>query len=295
MLYEIKNLQCTYDKHYVEGVSKVVLNIEHLVIPRGKKIFIVGESGIGKSTILEVLGMMNNTIIPNSETQFHFYQEGNHSTDLLAMWNNNNDDELSDFRRKHFNFIFQSTNLMRNFTAYENISITRMLQGYSQEEAFAKAHQVIKDLNLEEHVNETTMAQDLSGGQQQRLAFARAIIPNFTVLFGDEPTGNLDAENARNAMELLSKKLNEMQGSSAIIVSHDMRLSMDFADVIIKIKKCEMKIMRRVNNIEYTEIIFYGLITDESVYMPTDSTRKAWTNTIDEYTDVEFEQFLKRG
>jgi ABC-type phosphate/phosphonate transport system ATPase subunit len=96
-------------------------------------------------------------------------------------------------------------------------------------------------------------------------------------------------------MELLSNKLNEMQGSSAIIVSHDMRLSMDFADVIIKIKKSEMKITRRVNNIEYTEIIFYGKITDESVYMPTDSTRKAWTNTINEYTDVEFEQFLKRG
>lgn len=289
MLYEIKNLQCTYDKHYVEGVSKVVLNIEHLVIPRGKKIFIVGESGIGKSTILEVLGMMNNTIIPNSETQFHFYQEGNYSTDLLAMWNNNNDDELSDFRRKHFNFIFQSTNLMRNFTAYENISITRMLQGYSQEEAFAKARQVMADLGLE-HIDETRMAQELSGGQQQRLAFARAIIPDFTVLFGDEPTGNLDADNARKAMELLSNKLNEMQGSSAIIVSHDMRLSMDFADVIIKIKKCLTE-----KNDSHDDNTFYGLITDESVYMPTDDTRKAWSNTIDEYTDVEFEQFLKRG
>lgn len=289
MLYEIKKLQCTYDKHYVEGVSKVVLNIEHLVIPRGKKIFIVGESGIGKSTILEVLGMMNNTIIPNNETHFHFYQEGNYSTDLLAMWNNNDDDELSDFRRKHFNFIFQSTNLMRNFSAYENISITRMLQGYSQEEAFAKAHQVMADLGLD-HIDETRMAQELSGGQQQRLAFARAIIPDFTVLFGDEPTGNLDADNARKAMELLSNKLNEMQGSSAIIVSHDMRLSIDFADVIIKIKKCVTE-----KNDSNDDNTFYGLITDESVYMPTDDTRKSWTNTLHEYTDKEFEQFLKRG
>ena len=139
MLYEIKNLRCTYDKHYTEGVSKVVLNIEHLVIPRGKKIFIVGESGIGKSTILEVLGMMNNTIIPDNSTVFRFYEKENTPSDLLNMWKNNDDDELSDFRRKHFNFIFQSTNLMRNFTAFENISITRMLQGYSQKEAFAKA------------------------------------------------------------------------------------------------------------------------------------------------------------
>ena len=289
MLYEIKNLQCTYDKHYVEGVSKVVLNIEHLVIPRGKKIFIVGESGIGKSTILEVLGMMNNTIIPNPDTIFNFYQDGNKVTDLLAMWNNHDDDELSDFRREHFNFIFQSTNLMRNFTAYENISITRMLQGYSQEEAFAKARQVMADLGLE-HIDETRMAQELSGGQQQRLAFARAIIPDFTVLFGDEPTGNLDADNARKAMALLSNKLTEKEGSSAIIVSHDMRLSMDFADVIIKIKKCVAE-----KNDKHDDNTFYGLITDQSIYMPADDTRTTWTNGVDDYADAEFEQFLTRG
>lgn len=289
MLYEIKNLKCTYDKHYVEGKSKVVLDIEHLVIPRGKKIFIVGESGIGKSTILEVLGMMNNTVVPNPKTIFYFYQEGDNATDLMAMWNNNDDDELSDFRRDHFNFIFQSTNLMRNFTAYENISITRMLQGYSQEEAFTKARQVMADLGLE-HVDETRMAHELSGGQQQRLAFARAIIPDFTVLFGDEPTGNLDADNARKAMALLSNKLTEKEGSSAIIVSHDMRLSMDFADVIIKIKKCVA-----VKNDKHDDNTFYGLINAQSVYMPADDTRTIWTNGVDDYTDAEFEQFLKRG
>ena len=289
MLYEIKNLQCTYDKRYVEGVSKVVLNIEHLVIPHGKKIFIVGESGIGKSTILEVLGMMNNTIIPNPKTVFLFYQEGQEATDLLAMWNDHDDDELSEFRREHFNFIFQSTNLMRNFTAYENISITRMLQGYSQEEAYVKARQVMADLGLE-HIDETRMAQELSGGQQQRLAFARAIIPDFTVLFGDEPTGNLDADNARRAMELLSNKLTEKEGSSAIIVSHDMRLSMDFADVIIKIKKCVAE-----KSDKHDDNTFYGLINDQSVYVPTDERRTAWTKGVDDYADAEFEQFLKRG
>jgi ABC-type lipoprotein export system ATPase subunit len=72
MLYEIENLQCTYDKNYVEGKSEIVLTIQHLQIPRGKKIFIVGESGIGKSTILEVLGMMNNTTIPNKQSKFIF-------------------------------------------------------------------------------------------------------------------------------------------------------------------------------------------------------------------------------
>ena len=290
MLYEIKNLQCTYDRHYIEGKSKIVLRIDHLVIPRGKKIFIVGESGIGKSTILEVLGMMNNTIVPNDSTIFKFYEENNNPSDLLTMWKNNDDDELSDFRKKHFNFIFQSTNLMRNFTAFENISITRMLQGYSQEEAFAKAHKVIADLGLKEHVDENSMAHELSGGQQQRLAFARAIIPDFTVLFGDEPTGNLDADNARNTMKLLSDKLNEKQGSSAIIVSHDMRLAIDFADVIIKIKKCVAQ-----KNDLHDDSTFYGLITEQSVYTPTDLTKKAWTNGDNVYADTEFEQLLKRG
>lgn len=289
MLYEIKNLQCTYDRHYIEGKSKIVLRINHLVIPRGKKIFIVGESGIGKSTILEVLGMMNNTIVPNDSTIFKFYEENNNPSDLLTMWKNNDDDELSDFRKKHFNFIFQSTNLMRNFTAFENISITRMLQGYSQDEAFAKTRKVMADLGLE-HIDESRMAQELSGGQQQRLAFARAIIPDFTVLFGDEPTGNLDADNARNAMKLLSDKLNEKQGSSAIIVSHDMRLAIDFADVIIKIKKCVAQ-----KNDLHDDSTFYGLITEQCVYEPTDLTKKAWTNGDNVYADTEFEQLLKRG
>lgn len=289
MLYEIENLQCTYDKNYVEGKSKIVLTIQHLQIPRGKKIFIVGESGIGKSTILEVLGMMNNTTIPNKQSKFIFFDDDNLPVDMNAMWNRGNDDELSEFRRKHFNFIFQSTNLMRNFTAYENITITRMLQGYSKEEAFAKAHQVMADLGLD-HIDETRMAQELSGGQQQRLAFARAIIPDFTVLFGDEPTGNLDADNARKAMELLSNKLNEMKGSSAIIVSHDMRLAIDFADVIIKIKRC---VSEKTNH--YDDNTFYGLITDQSVYVPSNEERSIWSNGCDSYDDQQFEQFLKRG
>ena len=73
-LFELEHLRCSYDKHYREGLSRVVLEIEHLTIPKGKKIFIVGESGIGKSTILETLGMMNNTIVPDSRTRFEFFE-----------------------------------------------------------------------------------------------------------------------------------------------------------------------------------------------------------------------------
>lgn len=286
-LFDISNLRCSYDKNYREGISKVVLEIHNLVVPRGKKIFIVGESGIGKSTILEVLGLMNNTIVPGDKTKFLFYDKDGGEVDLLALWAMNSDDELSKFRLNHFNFIFQSTNLMRNFTAYENIALTRMIQGYSKEEAFAKTAEVLADLGLG-HITDDRMAQELSGGQQQRLAFARAILPDFTVLFGDEPTGNLDSDNAVRAMDLLSSKLNKMEGSSAIIVSHDMHLSATFADMIIKIRKEG----RRVNDVK-DEVAYYGIIDQTSVYTPSEDKSK-WSNGIDTYKADEFEKFLKR-
>lgn len=286
-LFEISNLRCSYDRNYREGISKVVLEIRDLVLPRGRKIFIVGESGIGKSTILEVLGLMNNTIVPQQDTKFLFYDKEDNLVDLMELWASESDDALSEFRLKHFNFIFQSTNLMRNFTAYENIALTRMLQGYSQEEAFAKASQVLADLGLG-HIAQDRMAQELSGGQQQRLAFARAILPDFTVLFGDEPTGNLDSDNAAKAMELLSDKLNELNGSSAIIVSHDMHLSATFADMIIKIRKES----RQSGDVK-DEVSYYGVIDQTCIFTPSED-KTSWSNGLETYETTAFEQYLKK-
>lgn len=286
-LFEIADLRCSYDNDYREGVSKVVLEIKDLVLPKGRKVFIVGESGIGKSTILEVLGLMNNTIVPDQKTRFLFYDNDGKAVDLMDLWNRNDDDELSQFRLKHFNFIFQSTNLMRNFTAYENIALTRMLQGYSQQEAFEKASNTLADLGLGQ-ITEDRMAHELSGGQQQRLAFARAILPDFTVLFGDEPTGNLDSDNAVKAMELLSGKLNELEGSSAVIVSHDMHLSVTFADIIIKIRK-EERVMEDVKD----EVVYYGVIDKNCIFLPSED-RKTWSNGLETYEAADFELYLKK-
>lgn len=286
-LFEIEDLRCSYDNDYREGVSKVVLEIKDLVLPKGRKVFIVGESGIGKSTILEVLGLMNNTIVPDQKTRFLFYDNDGKAVDLMDLWNRNDDDELSQFRLKHFNFIFQSTNLMRNFTAYENIALTRMLQGYSQQEAFEKASKTLADLGLGQ-ITEDRMAHELSGGQQQRLAFARAILPDFTVLFGDEPTGNLDSDNAVKAMELLSGKLNELEGSSAVIVSHDMHLSVTFADIIIKIRK-EERVMEDVKD----EVVYYGVIDKNCIFLPSED-RKTWSNGLETYEAADFELYLKK-
>lgn len=286
-LFEIQNLRCSYDKHYREGQSKVVLEIEHLAIPRGKKIFIVGESGIGKSTILETLGMMNNTIVPGDPTTFDFYESADKALDLKGMWKKR-DKVLSDFRLKHYSFIFQSTNLMRNFTAFENIAFTRMLQGFSKFSCFQRTKKVLADLGLD-HIDEKRMAQELSGGQQQRLAFARAILPNFTVLFGDEPTGNLDAENAVRVMEILTNKLSEHEGASAIIVSHDMHLAVTFADVIVKIRKCF-----RPKEHEEDEDISYGICNDTCIYYRKNNEHDIWTNGQEEYGSSDFETFLRK-
>lgn len=260
-LFSIDNLRCTYDHPYVEGKSHVVLEIPHLELSRGEIIFIVGESGIGKSTILETLGMMNNTLVPDVSTRFLFYEKDGKEVDLKALWTKS-DDTLSRLRLDNYSFIFQSTNLMRNFTAYENIAFTRMLQGYSRTESFERTRQLLEDLGLE-HIDEQRMTQELSGGQQQRLAFARAILPDFTVLFGDEPTGNLDPENARRVMQIISRKLHELEGASAIIVSHDIHLANTFADTIIKIRRTV-----RPKKSDDDEDIIYGIIDQTCISQP---------------------------
>ena len=288
MLFEIEKMRCSYDKHYREGLSKVVLEIEHLQIPRGKKVFIVGESGIGKSTILETLGMMNNTIVPSNFTHFVFNGADGESVDLKELWKKG-DKTLSEFRLKNYSFIFQSTNLMKNFTAFENIAFTRMLQGFSRYSCFQRTKKTLADLGLD-HIDEQRMAQELSGGQQQRLAFARAILPDFTVLFGDEPTGNLDAENAVRVMEILNCKLSEHDGASAIIVSHDMHLAVTFADLIVKIRK---QIRPKANPND--EDVTYGYIDDSCVYAPNCvDVGRSWSNGKDYYTEKDFEDFLRR-
>ena len=286
LLFDIENLRCSYDHPYHEGQSRVALEIRSLKIYRGQRVFIVGESGIGKSTILETLGMMNNTIVPDSTTRFTFHEAEGKETDLCQLWYGG-DENLSRFRLFNYSFIFQSTNLMRNFTAYENVAYTRMLQGYSQQECFKKAKQVLADLGLE-HVDELRMTQELSGGQQQRLAFARAVLPDYVVLFGDEPTGNLDSENAMRVMQILNKRSEERRDTTAIIVSHDMHLATTFADVIVKIQK---KVKPRQTSEE--EEITYGYIDENCIFRPN-AERHLWEGANISMDTQSFETFLRK-
>lgn len=286
LLFELGNIRCSYDRPFREGVSRVVLEISSLRIERGKRVFIVGESGIGKSTILETLGMMNNTIVPDSSSRFIFRDSRENPVDLIALWHQG-DRALSHFRLNNYSFIFQSTNLMRNFTTFENVAYTRMLQGYPKEECFSKTRQLLKELGLG-HIDENRMTQELSGGQQQRLAFARAIIPDYTVIFGDEPTGNLDSENAMKVMKILLRRCKENGDASSIIVSHDMHLATTFADVIVKIRKV-VKLGKGLD----TESSTYGIIDDKCVFYPVDD-RTRWIGDGMSMLQSEFEDYLRK-
>ena len=285
LLFKIEKLRCSYEIPYREDTSRVVLEIESLKIEKGQIVFIVGESGIGKSTILETLGMMNNTIVADSSTRFAYYDVNENEIDLAKMWRDD-DNVLSRFRLNNYSFIFQSTNLMRNFTVYENVAYTRMLQGYSKDECFERTRQVLDVLGLG-HIGEQRMTQELSGGQQQRLAFARAVLPDYSVLFGDEPTGNLDPENAMKVMRMLEQQSKESANSSAIIVSHDMHLATTFANTIIKIQK-RTEPRKTTDDEEKT----YGYIDDSCVFSPNES-RTIWHGNGISMDTHAFEEYLR--
>lgn len=282
MFYELRNVQCSYDK------NKVVLKIDELIIPKDKIIFIVGVSGSGKSTILETLGMMNNTLMPKTENSvFRFYNPFSNDAiiDMYDLWTKG-DKTISLFRQKFLSFIFQNTNLMPNLTAYENIIITSLIQGQSKNKCLEQAKIVIKELELEEHIGEDTLISNLSGGQRQRIAFARAITTDFTVLFGDEPTGNLDHYNSRNLMNVVKKEVDEIEtNKTAIVVSHDIDLALDYAEQIVFIEKMLDESCPNKSK--------YGVIGNEFTYKKSEKKPDTWANHCNVYTKKQLSELLK--
>lgn len=225
--FEIENLQCSYNQR------DCVLEIEKLEIPRGKVVFIVGESGCGKSTILETLGLMNNTLYnPEHKAKFMFMPDEETSIDCLQIWKGKSR-KLSDIRKRYFSFIFQQTNLMKNFNIWENANLPRLIKALPPSRTYPE---ILEQVGLKQICDKHNVSE-LSGGQQQRLAFVRAFMPEFSILFGDEPTGNLDPANADKLMRLIATEIHKSDSKTAIIVSHTPELYKRYADVIITIQK----------------------------------------------------------
>ena len=284
MLFKINKLRCFYT-----NPNEPVLLVDNLIINKGELTFIIGPSGVGKSTFLETLGMMNNTICSNTdkieEGELSFYpNNSSKATNLYQRWKME-EKYTSYLRRKHFSFIFQNNNLMKSLNAYENIDITQMIQGVNKVQAREKTLKIINSLALEKDIydkekNKIKKISELSGGQQQRISFARAIVTDFTVLFGDEPTGNLDSKNAHNLMSILKTKLIEDK-KSAIIVSHDINLAIEYADNIVLIQS---ELSEKENVIRK-----FGRINEASVFS---KNKTKWNNNGNEFTNQQLKRNL---
>ena len=262
LLYHIKDLHCTYKK-----LVPPVLIIEELKIKKGSRVFFIGPSGVGKSTILESLGLMNNTIKYHNDNAvfnvFYDLKEGSVKTEcLLSIWNKG-EKKLSDLRNKIFSFIFQSNNLFSSMSGYQNIISGAVINGMDSLSAREKTSELLSkllpDLNLS--TNQDFNILEMSGGQRQRVSFSRAIIANKPILFADEPTGNLDWYNADNVMNDLHANMGK-EGTS-IVVTHDIDLALKFATQIVMINKQKCKDKDGKDH-------YFGVINNSSVYNKKD-------------------------
>ncbi|MBT6999170.1 MAG: ATP-binding cassette domain-containing protein [Prolixibacteraceae bacterium] len=232
-IFEIRDLKCSYenDSWQQENDEDVVLEVNHLDIKRSDITVFLGPSGSGKSTLLETLGLMNETI---KEGHVSFYPEKDSKSPIkLHEIKEAKDHRKNDIRKDYYSFIFQSTNLMSNFTAIENIAVTSLIQrGKNFVVAWANSIKSIVNLNVRS-CTWKKYPYELSGGERLRVSVARALTPKHSVLFGDEPTGNLDHFNSDQVLGFIREKVKEEDNLSVIIVSHSIELAMKFADQII--------------------------------------------------------------
>ncbi len=202
-------------KSYATGAGQqlLVLDDVSLEISGGQLVVIVGESGSGKSTLLHLMGALDRPdkgrVVFNGENIFE-----------------KDDHQLATFRNSHVGFVFQFHHLLPEFTAVENVMMPALISGSSQAEARSRAMQLLESLGLRERSSHKPAT--MSGGEQQRVAVARALMNKPSIILGDEPTGNLDAPNARSLHEeLLSLARNT--GQTFVLATHNPGLA-DLAD-----------------------------------------------------------------
>jgi len=190
-----------------------------LEAPKGKIISIVGASGAGKSTLLQILGTLS---LPDGGT--------------LQIDNSNplnmSEKELARFRNKHIGFVFQFHHLLPEFTALENVCLPAFIAQTAKKDAEKRASELLTFLGLKDRL--THKPNELSGGEPQRVAVARALINKPSVIFADEPTGNLDSQNQQEMHDLFFSLRDEYK-QTLIIVTHDRNFA-KMSDVIVEIK-----------------------------------------------------------
>lgn len=201
-LIEVKNTIKTYQ---TGDDSFNALNDVSLTIDKGEFVAIMGASGSGKSTFMNMLGTLDK---PNSGT---YHLDG---IDMLSL----DIDELAEIRNSKMGFVFQGFNLISRTTALENVELPMIYKGTPVEERIARAKEVLRIVGLENR--EDHMPNQMSGGQQQRVAIARAIVNDPPLILADEPTGNLDTKTSIEVMEFFVN-LNEKLGKTIVLVTHE--------------------------------------------------------------------------
>ena len=190
------------------GPLKVLKGVD-LEVGKSEVVSIMGASGAGKTTLLQILGTLST---PDSGT---LVIDG---TDVLKL----KGDALSEFRNRKIGFVFQCHHLLPEFTALENVMIPAFIAGRSKKDAEEAAKSLLSDLGLSERHHHKP--SELSGGEQQRVAIARALINNPSVLFADEPSGNLDSKT-KEELHRLFFELRDKYGQTIVIVTHDQGLA----------------------------------------------------------------------
>jgi lipoprotein-releasing system ATP-binding protein len=187
----------------------VVLDRLNFTLNRGETLGIVGASGIGKSTLLHILGTLDR---PDGGRLFFT------GTDVLAL----DDGRLARFRNRTIGFVFQFHHLLPEFSALENTMMPPLIGGVEKKTARASAEAVLERVGLQDRLDHR--AGELSGGEQQRVALARALVQRPDILLADEPTGNLDRRNSDQIHNLLME-LNREMGMALVVVTHNMELA----------------------------------------------------------------------
>lgn len=183
--------------HILKGLSIEVYEREIVAV--------VGASGTGKTTLLQILGTLDSP--DGGSVRIN-------GTDVVTL----KGDEQARFRNKHIGFVFQFHQILPELTALENVAIPALIAGVSKKDAYAKAEELLRYLNMGERLHHKSAA--LSGGEKQRVAVGRALINNPTVILADEPSGALDKAH-KEELHSLFLKLREEKGLTFVIVTHD--------------------------------------------------------------------------
>ncbi|MBM4264477.1 MAG: ABC transporter ATP-binding protein [Deltaproteobacteria bacterium] len=198
----VENLFKTY---HMGDVEVHALRGIYLTIERGEFVAVMGSSGSGKSTFMNILGCLDRP------TSGKYWLESEEVGALSA-------DDWAHIRNKRIGFVFQGFNLLPRTTALENVELPMMYNGYASKERHQRAVEVLELVGLGERLDHTP--NRLSGGQQQRVAIARSLVNKPSLILADEPTGNLDTVTSNEIMALF-QKLNNEQGITIILVTHE--------------------------------------------------------------------------